>query len=287
MKSPMSPLNVSAGFNTSPCAFTLHSDARLYSITQMIRDARSLTENGRQAFAFYIGIQFGLSILILGSYIALIPNIIAGYQIMFMIWVIAPLIALSMLFTPHLPDIMTHMPAKNVGHGKDVPRFVMYYIFRFATIPVFACIGVFWLVLFFIDTAKPTNAYNLIKGYDRLFLFLQNYALFFFTVYIIAISATFIHRIEGVLVRSPFLNPVWILACVLALLLQGLFFWASVGFDLLLMVPWWVHLASLAPVLLIVFVSELVKRHGRQEWIRFQKRTKLEFNTKLGMHSPL
>jgi magnesium-transporting ATPase (P-type) len=253
----------------------------------MIRDARSLTENGRQAFAFYIGIQFGLSVLVLGSYVSLIPNIFTGYQIMFVIWVIGPMIALSMLFTPHLPDIMTHMPAKNADHGKDVPRFVMYYILRFATIPVIACIGVFWLVLLFIDTAKPATAYFLIKGYDRLFLFIQNYVLVIFTVYIIAISATFIHRIEGVLVRSPFLNPVWVSACALALLFQVVFFWVSVGFDLLILVPWWIHLASVVPVLLIVIVNELVKRHGRQEWIRFQKRTKLEFNTKLGMHSPL
>ncbi|RUS33312.1 hypothetical protein BC938DRAFT_472133 [Jimgerdemannia flammicorona] len=34
-------------------------------------------------------------------------------------------------------------------------------------------------------------------------------------------------------------------------------------------------------------VQELVKMHDNKEYTRFQKRSKLEFNTKLGMHSPL
>jgi magnesium-transporting ATPase (P-type) len=142
---PISPLNVSAGFNTIPCAFTLNADSGLYSITQMIRDARSLIENGRQAFAFYIGVQLAISALILSSYCAILPPALKGYQIMIALWITTPFISLSMLFTPHLPDIMTHMPAKNIDHGKDASRFFIYYILRFITIPVFSLIAVYWL----------------------------------------------------------------------------------------------------------------------------------------------
>jgi hypothetical protein len=51
--------------------------------------------------------------------------------------------------------------------------------------------------------------------------------------------------------------------------------------------PWWIHLVALGLVALNVPVQEAVKAHDRKKWILFQKRTKLEFNTKLGMHSPL
>ena len=37
----------------------------------------------------------------------------------------------------------------------------------------------------------------------------------------------------------------------------------------------------------VVVFHELIKVYERRYWIRFQKRCKLEFNTKLGMHSPI
>jgi hypothetical protein len=141
----LSPQLMSALYISTPCALTLNSDSSFYSITQMIREARCLAENGRQTFAFYIGCQVSLSALVLLSSCTLIPRILEGYQIMFIIWFLSPILACSLLFTPHLPDIMTHMPAKNKDHWKDVPRFVGYYIVRFCSIPVLSCISIYWL----------------------------------------------------------------------------------------------------------------------------------------------
>ena len=70
---PLSPLIVSSLMNASPCALSLNADSSLYSITQMIREARSLSENGRQAFAFYIGVQIGLACVILLGFCCLLP----------------------------------------------------------------------------------------------------------------------------------------------------------------------------------------------------------------------
>jgi phosphoserine phosphatase len=70
---PLSPLIVSSLMNSSPCALSLNADSSLYSITQMIREARSLSENGKQAFAFYIGAQIGLSAVILMGFCTLLP----------------------------------------------------------------------------------------------------------------------------------------------------------------------------------------------------------------------
>eukprot|EP00842_Homolaphlyctis_polyrhiza_P000785 jgi/Hompol1/1707/HPOL_005693-RA len=44
---PLSPLAVAANFNSSPCALTLNVDTSLYSITQIIREARTLAGNAR------------------------------------------------------------------------------------------------------------------------------------------------------------------------------------------------------------------------------------------------
>ena len=44
----VSALAAGAAINTAPCALTLHLDTSLYSMTQLIREARTLAINGRQ-----------------------------------------------------------------------------------------------------------------------------------------------------------------------------------------------------------------------------------------------
>jgi hypothetical protein len=137
----------------------------------------------------------------------------------------------------------------------------------------------------------PVRTYN---GYTDLFLFIQNYLLFLAIIYfrklkshLVAVSSTYIHRIDSIRDRSPFLNRAWILSCIISVLFHGGLFLGSVKLEYIFHIPWWIHLITIVPIPLIIIINELVKKHGRAEWIRFQKRTKLEFNTKLGMHSPL
>ncbi|KAJ3261769.1 hypothetical protein HK103_004720 [Boothiomyces macroporosus] len=143
---PLSLLCISSQFNSSPCALTLNSDFSFYNITQMIREARSLADNGQQCIALYLGIQLSLSFCVILSYCStILPPIFTGYQIMFIQWIISPVLSLSLLFTPHHSDIMTHLPAKHLDHWKDVPRFVVYYILRFCIFPAFSCVAQYWL----------------------------------------------------------------------------------------------------------------------------------------------
>jgi hypothetical protein len=51
--------------------------------------------------------------------------------------------------------------------------------------------------------------------------------------------------------------------------------------------PWFVYVIALGALPVIVSIHEIVKIHDYHVFIRVQKRSKLEFNTRLGMHSPL
>jgi magnesium-transporting ATPase (P-type) len=142
----MSPLLAAAGFNTAPCCLSLHLDSSLYSITQIIREARVLTYNGRQvsaltkAISFYLGFQMGLCCLIISSYCFLMPPIFTGYMIMLMLWVISPILSFSLLFTPHDSGIMTHQPVKSTDLMKDAKRFFVYFLIRFCLVTSPVCI---------------------------------------------------------------------------------------------------------------------------------------------------
>lgn len=53
-----------------------------------------------------------VSLLLLISYCFLLPPAMTGYQILWVMWVIIPLLILSYFFSPHEPDTMTMMPSK-------------------------------------------------------------------------------------------------------------------------------------------------------------------------------
>ncbi|KAI8809969.1 hypothetical protein BJ742DRAFT_803098 [Cladochytrium replicatum] len=148
------PLTIAALFNTTPCAINLNFDTSLYSVTQIIREARTLSTNGRQAFSFIVGCHFSLSLICLLSYCMLLPPILTPYQVMWMQWVILPPIAGSFLFTPRDPDIMTLMPLKNQDHLKDIWRFVSYFFARFV-LPAIMCVILFMLTLMYSLPSPP------------------------------------------------------------------------------------------------------------------------------------
>lgn len=47
--------------------------------------------------------------------------------------------------------------------------------------------------------------------------------------------------------------------------------------------PWYIYFLGFAFVIVIVPVQELVKMHDLKEFTRFQKRSKLEFSTKVNL----
>ncbi|KAI8915014.1 hypothetical protein DFJ77DRAFT_43795 [Powellomyces hirtus] len=139
---PLSPLSLGAAFASSPCAFSLHSDTSIYSLSQIIRDARTISDSGRQAIAFYLGCQTSLPFIMIIASCLLLPPVFSGYQLLWLMWVILPPLALSFLFSPYDPNVMTRMPAKNSDHLKDKWRFVMYFLARFIG-PIVITVAVF------------------------------------------------------------------------------------------------------------------------------------------------
>ena len=124
---------------------------------------------------------------------------------------------------------------------------------------------------------------------DSFVLFIQNYVALIFVVQMVLISGTFIHRTVSIASRSPFTNRVWTISSFLTIFLQFCFMAISIrnDYSYIYYLPWWIHVVCFVGVFINIPIQELVKADDRKKCILFQKRTKLEFNTKLGMHSPL
>ncbi|KAF9352504.1 hypothetical protein BGX34_012122, partial [Mortierella sp. NVP85] len=137
-----SAYSLGAKINSLPCGLTMHSETSLYALTQVIREARRLLNSQRQGVVFMIASFMSISLLLLVSYCFLLPPAMTGYQILWLMWIIVPLLILSFFFSPHEPNTMTMMPSKNTSPLKDLPRFIIYFLARFI-LPIGMCVFVF------------------------------------------------------------------------------------------------------------------------------------------------
>ncbi|GBB83760.1 hypothetical protein RclHR1_10430003 [Rhizophagus clarus] len=293
-----SPMALGAAFTTLPCGLFMHYDTSLYALTDVIREARRLINCLRMGFAFIIGCYLSISLLLLLSYILFLPPALTGYQILWVTWIISPILAFSFLFNPHETDTMTTMTVKNKEHLKDFKRFIVYWLLRFI-LPILMCLLVFIGCLHYLDDNR--NA-HLIGFYGKntwlkwtnkqqwIVLYSQNYTLLIFVWNIIILSSTFVHRTLSIKRFIPFKNKIWIFAIIISLLLQIVFTTISLILDPFLLfknLPYYIYIIGFILPILFIPIQELVKMHDKKEYVRFQKRSKLEFNTKLGMHSPV
>ncbi|TPX40139.1 hypothetical protein SeMB42_g06136 [Synchytrium endobioticum] len=288
---PISPLVAQSAFTTLPCALYLHFDTSFYILTQVIGEARTLATNARQGFLFLIGGLGSISFIQIVSYCFLLPPIMTGYQIIWLSWLILPLISLSFLFSGADEDVMIQMPVKNQEHLKDIWRYTWYLAARFSV-----CVGItvttFAMTLGDLvhetETARVFGPYEYLDERSRwAILVSQNFALCVFVVYLVVTSLSFLHQTRSF--WQVGVNRVWLIVICIAVVLQILFAVISLIHNPLhlKLLSWRTWFVTVAYLLLVLPIQELVKLHDSREWSQFQKRAKLEFNTKLGMHSPL
>ncbi|CAG8604208.1 7716_t:CDS:10 [Paraglomus brasilianum] len=209
-------LAVGAMLNSLPCALFMQYDTSLYALTDVIREARRLTNAGA---AFLIGSYLATSILLILSSCLFLPPIFTGYQILWIMWIICPMLAFSFLFNPHEADTMTTMTGKNNEHLKDFKRFVIYFVLRFF-LPICFCIAVFVSSLYYFDGQHDLSfVFGSYGNVDWLKLdsdqqwalvYAQNYALFAFVWYLACTSSTFVHRTLSLRGFPPFKNRMWV-----------------------------------------------------------------------------
>lgn len=145
------------------------------------------------------------------------------------------------------------------------------------------------LIFLFINSSRGTHVYYLFSR--RFFNVFASYPL---RVFVFAIQEYSLGLRFTLLVRTWFMIAL-LYAHVLtwinnsSIVLQVVFCAVSLhnGPFSLSNLPWYIYVLAFCWPIIMIPVQELVKIHDKEEWTRFQKRSKLEFNTKLGMHSPI
>lgn len=268
----MSNLAYGSLLNSFPCSIYFNNETSLFVLTQSIRESRRLINSQRQAISFLLSSYLAVALLQLFS-ILMGHYLLSFYNLLYIIWFIVPLIASSFFFTDHEPDTMTVAIGKNTEILKDFPCFLGYSFLRISMLLFIWC--------FTLITFKTKKLFQ-----DQLGL-TQIYFLLMIVVHIVAFSSTFISRTIPIWRFNPLRNRVWNSLSLLVIISQLIYTLLKLYNETDRIVSYSCLILFFVSPLIFVPIQELVKWRDLKFFIRFQKLSKLQFNTKLGLHSPV
>uniref|UniRef100_A0AAQ5WXM9 Cation-transporting P-type ATPase C-terminal domain-containing protein n=1 Tax=Amphiprion ocellaris TaxID=80972 RepID=A0AAQ5WXM9_AMPOC len=292
----LSPLRLSGQLNSMGCSVTFHQGESV-SIVKLIEQARHTTYGIRKCFLFLLQCQLSLVIIQFLACLAQLPPPLNTTDILWVSCFSCPLLSVSLLGKPPDCSVMTVATGKNLD---AIPRktqnyFLGCFLLKFG-VTVCAYLVAFGFTLQ--TNFRNVSSDDALQWFNELsngLLLTQKVMAGFLVLHTVVISLSYVHRSQPLWRKSPFSNTWWCLTVPVVLLSQIV--QATVDFQLwrnqdslltfnLGNIPLeaWL-LVSLSPLLVMV-VNEVVKLHEIRVRVRYQKRQKLQFETKLGMNSP-
>ncbi|XP_033968471.1 transmembrane protein 94 isoform X2 [Pseudochaenichthys georgianus] len=313
----LSPLRLSGQLNSLGCSVTFHQGESV-SMVKLIEQARHTTYGIRKCFLFLLQCQLSLVILQFLACLAQLPPPMNTTDILWMSCFSCPLLSVSFLGKPPESSVMTVATGKNLD---AIPRktqnyFLGCFLLKFGltvcaylvafgfTLQQFCCSScssstlaenTTVTCLHILAASSSVDAPQWFGELSNGLLLTQKVMAGFLVLHTVVISLSYVHRSQPLWRKSPFSNTWWCLTVPVVLLSQlvqatvDYQLWRDRGslrtFDLgdIPLLAW--LLVSLSP-LLVVVVNEVVKLHEIRVRVRYQKRQKLQFETKLGMNSP-
>lgn len=311
----LTPLRLSGQLNSLGCSVTFHQGESV-SMVKLIEQARHTTYGIRKCFLFLLQCQLSLVIIQFLACLAQLPPPLNTTDILWLSCFSCPLLSVSLLGKPPDSSVMTVATGKNLD---AIPRktqnyFLGCFLLKFGlTVCAYLLAFGFTLqevcrsnnvtlsdnttaiCLHILMESSSANAPGWFVELSNGLLLTQKVMAAFLALHTVVISLSYVHRSQPLWRKSPFSNTWWCLIVPVVLLTQivqatvDYQLWrnkdGSLSFSLgdIPLLAW--LLVSLSP-LLVVVINEAVKLHEIRVRVRYQKRQKLQFETKLGMNSP-
>jgi len=292
---------VSSAITSMPCALPLSLTTDLMQFIALICEGRRLAANVNSVLFFGLSLYCQLFIILFLTFLINSPPLFHGYQLIWLITIIIPLLSLSLFVTPRDPDVMVRLADKNIEilNFNEFLRHFLFWSARFLPSALIYTLMTLWFI------HASTNNEEIFKtfywqgkygGGDllnnstfyRQLLAVQVYSECILVLVWIFHSISFVYRFESIKKLNPFINRWWINSCIFSLILQIIFAVITVvsvdrpavNFD-----DWYWYIFFAWPPLLII-VDELIKTRERRKREFAQHRARSHFDTVLGMHSP-
>lgn len=307
----LSPLRLSGQLNSLGCSVTFHQGESV-SMVKLIEQARHTTYGIRKCFLFLLQCQLSLVILQFLACLAQLPPPMNTTDILWLSCISCPLLSVSLLGKPPDSSVMTVATGKNLDaiprktqnyflgcfllkFGVTVCAYLLAFAFTLQEVCLRSNSNMTVTCLHIFKASSSNEAPHWFSELSDGLLLTQKVMAGFLVLHTVVISLSYVHRSQPLWRKSPFSNTWWCLIVPVVLLSQivqatvdyqlwhnqGSYLTFKLG-DIPLLAWLLVSLSSL----LVVVVNEVVKLHEIRVRVRYQKRQKLQFETKLGMNSP-
>ncbi|XP_077019898.1 transmembrane protein 94 isoform X2 [Tamandua tetradactyla] len=307
----LSPLQLAGQLNSLPCSLSFRQEETI-SIIRLIEQARHATYGIRKCFLFLLQCQLTLVVIQFLSCLVQLPPLLSTTDILWLSCFCYPLLSISLLGKPPHSSIMSMATGKNLHSipKKTQHYFLLCFLLKFS-LTISSCLICFGFTLqSFCDSSRTRNLSNCtsimlhsnadaapdwFEEFANGLLLAQKLTATLIVLHTVFISVTHVHRTKPLWRKSPLTNLWWAMTVPVVLLGQvvqtavDLQLWTHrdshihFGLEDVPLLTWLLGCLSLV---LVVVTNEIVKLHEIRVRVRYQKRQKLQFETKLGMNSP-
>ncbi|XP_037399672.1 transmembrane protein 94-like [Pygocentrus nattereri] len=294
------------------CTVQLHHQDNS-TVIKLIKQARHITAGIRKCFLFLLQCQLSLVLIQILASVCQLPPPLATSDVLFLSCLYFPMLSVSLLGKPSDSSIMKVPTGKNLRFlpKKTLRFFMLCFLVKFGlTVCIYlTCFGLvlhsFCLeinhedeklchptALLMNSTVWSPDWYG--KHSDGLSL-AQKVIAFLVLLYAICTSVSHVHRSAPMWKQSPLSNQSWCaVVCTVpifnvSITMGSRLLWHDVMshhtfyISDVPMATWLLGIFWLIP---LIFINEGIKLHEIRMRVRYQKRQKLQFDTKLGMNSP-
>lgn len=307
----LSPLQLSGQLNSLPCSLAFRQEETI-SIIRLIEQARHATYGIRKCFLFLLQCQLSLVVIQFLSCLVQLPPLLSTTDILWLSCFCYPLLSISLLGKPPHSSVMSVATGKNLHSipKKTQHYFLLCFLLKFSLTIGSGLICFGFTLQSFCDSSRARNLTNCSSimlpshadtapawfgDFANGLLLAQKLTAALIVLHTVFISVTHVHRTKPLWRKSPLTNLWWSVTVPVVLLGQvvqtavDLQLWTHrdsrvhFGLEDVPLLTWLLGCLSLV---LVVVSNEIVKLHEIRVRVRYQKRQKLQFETKLGMNSP-
>ncbi|XP_016662636.1 transmembrane protein 94 isoform X2 [Acyrthosiphon pisum] len=311
---PISPVGLSELLNSLPCCLSLNRQDPL-PVYHLIMEGRYLMQGIWNCIQFWTSCMVSLSFLQLLAIVLVLPPILSVGQILWLTCIVVPLLSVSLVGGPTDPEVMQKPTGKNqCSITSELSYYVIwFYGLKFLPVVINMVLLFIWSLSQACDLILSTTNNNSTieiqrcwyvypdpketewggwSKFEPTIISVQRLMLLFLVMHYVTISLSFVHRDYLLWKRTIHLNKPYLFTSLFIILVQ----WAytihyeyfdsienNISISKLSVLTFIIGFVSL---FLVFIVNEIVHWQEIRSNVRYQKRARLDFGTKLGMNSP-
>ena len=305
--SSISPMSMAATLISITSEIQLKRDANV-SLHDTITQARHLHGSLQKSLLFALGSSLMISCIVLLAILLFLPSPLSYSHELWLLLFVIPVLSLFLLSIKFDDNIESFMPDRAMSiYTKEFCFLIIYFVVCYIPACII-CVVIFWVTLnglcLVMDEFSCHPIFGNINSSNMTTLGWQNsnykaYAIaqdctaLFLTLYVVVSSLMYIHRFQPIWKCYKYTNWPFILAFIVVLLAQSIYFIIS---ELIIVgngvtwntsdVPLYSWLIGIGWLPFQLILQELAKYHIKRKFVDTQRKLRLAFQTKLGMNSP-